>query len=71
MYKYDEVIESSLDYFGGDELAAKVFAGKYALQKARTTVKAHIKEGDTLSVRSSKSSRAPQSRVSIFEEILL
>ncbi len=34
MYNYDEVIESSLDYFGGDELAAKVFAGKYALQDA-------------------------------------
>ena len=32
MYTYDEVIESSLDYFAGDELAAKVFAGKYALQ---------------------------------------
>ena len=34
MYTYDEVINSSLEYFGGDELAAKVFAGKYALQDA-------------------------------------
>ena len=31
MYKYEEVFKSSLDYFDGDELAAGVFAGKYAL----------------------------------------
>ena len=34
MYTYDEVIKCSLEYFGGDELAASVFAGKYALQDA-------------------------------------
>jgi len=32
MYTYDEVLEASIEYFGGDELAASVFAGKYALQ---------------------------------------
>ena len=32
MYKYDEVYQASLDYFGGDELAAKVFVDKYALR---------------------------------------
>ena len=32
MYTYDEVFEASKEYFGGDELAASVFAGKYALQ---------------------------------------
>ncbi len=34
MYTYDEVFEASKEYFGGDELAASVFAGKYALQDA-------------------------------------
>jgi len=32
MYKYDEVFKASIEYFNGDELAASVFAGKYALQ---------------------------------------
>ncbi len=31
MYTFEEVIESSTKYFGGDELAASVFANKYAL----------------------------------------
>ena len=31
-YTYDEVFESSLDYFDNDELAAGVFVGKYALK---------------------------------------
>ena len=31
-YSYDEVFNASLAYFGGDELAAKVFVDKYALQ---------------------------------------
>jgi len=34
MYTYDEVFKASVEYFGGDELAASVFAGKYALQDA-------------------------------------
>ena len=34
MYTYDEVFKASIEYFGGDELAASVFAGKYALQDA-------------------------------------
>src|SRR5258708_21231532 len=29
---YDQVLNASLDYFNGDELAAKVFTDKYALQ---------------------------------------
>ena len=32
MYTYDQVLEASTAYFEGDELAASVFAGKYALQ---------------------------------------
>ena len=31
MFTYDEVYQSSLEYFDGDTLAASVFAGKYAL----------------------------------------
>ena len=34
-YTYQEVYDSSLEYFGGDELAASVFAGKYALQNEK------------------------------------
>ena len=32
MYNYQQVFDASLKYFEGDELAASVFAGKYALQ---------------------------------------
>ena len=32
MYNYQQVYEASLEYFNDDELAASVFAGKYALQ---------------------------------------
>lgn len=31
-YSYEQVLEASLKYFNGDDLAAKVFADKYALQ---------------------------------------
>ena len=31
-YTYDEAYEASLEYFGGDELAARVWASKYALR---------------------------------------
>jgi ribonucleoside-diphosphate reductase alpha chain len=31
-YTYEEVRSASIGYFGGDELAAEVFAGKYALR---------------------------------------
>jgi len=34
MYKNDEVFRKSMEYFGGDELAASVFTNKYALQDA-------------------------------------
>jgi len=32
MFKYEEALSASLEYFNGDELAATVFLGKYALQ---------------------------------------
>lgn len=35
MYTYDQVLKSSTTYFDGDELAASVFAGKYALQDGK------------------------------------
>lgn len=31
MWSYEEVLESSIEYFNGDQLAAEVFLGKYAL----------------------------------------
>lgn len=34
VYTYSQVLEASVEYFGGDELAARVFADKYALQDA-------------------------------------
>jgi ribonucleotide reductase alpha subunit len=35
-YTYDEVRRESITYFKGDELAAEVFAGKYALRDAKS-----------------------------------
>jgi len=35
LYTFEEVIEASKEYFGGDELAANVFATKYALTDAK------------------------------------
>lgn len=32
IYTYDEAYEASLKYFDGDELAARVWASKYALK---------------------------------------
>ena len=32
VYAFDEIMKSSTDYFGGDELAASVWANKYALR---------------------------------------
>jgi ribonucleoside-diphosphate reductase alpha chain len=34
IYTFEEACKASLDYFNGDELAAKVFVGKYALKDA-------------------------------------
>jgi ribonucleoside-diphosphate reductase alpha chain len=34
MYTFDEAYKASVDYFGGDELAAKVWVNKYALKDA-------------------------------------
>jgi ribonucleoside-diphosphate reductase alpha chain len=34
IYSFDEACKASLDYFSGDELAAKVFVNKYALKDA-------------------------------------
>ena len=31
-YTYDEAFEASLAYFGGDELAARVWVNKYAMK---------------------------------------
>ena len=31
-YSYDEAFNASLNYFGGDELAARVWVSKYALK---------------------------------------
>ena len=31
-YTYDEDFEASLSYFGGDELAARVWVNKYAMK---------------------------------------
>ena len=36
MYTYEQVLKSSTEYFDGDELAARVFAGKYALQDSES-----------------------------------
>ena len=33
-YTFDDAYKASLDYFCGDELAAKVFVTKYALKDA-------------------------------------
>ena len=33
-YSYDEAYEATLEYFGGDQLAAKVWTTKYALKDA-------------------------------------
>jgi ribonucleoside-diphosphate reductase alpha chain len=37
-YAYDEVRDASVQYFSGDELAADVFAGKYALQDLKGNI---------------------------------
>ena len=31
-YTFDEAFKASIDYFGGDELAAKVWVNKYAVK---------------------------------------
>ena len=32
IYTFDEALQASIPYFGGDELAAKVWVNKYALK---------------------------------------
>ena len=34
VYTFDEAYNAALDYFNGDELAAKVWVNKYALKDA-------------------------------------
>ena len=34
IYTYDEAFKASLEYFGGDELAARVWVNKYALKNS-------------------------------------
>ncbi len=45
-YTYDEVRDASIEYFHGDDLAADVFAGKYALQDLKGTL--HEKTPDDM-----------------------
>lgn len=35
VYTYSQVFEASVEYFNGDEFAAKVFVDKYALQNLK------------------------------------
>jgi ribonucleoside-diphosphate reductase alpha chain len=35
IYSYEEALQSSAEYFNGDELAAKVFVDKYALRNEK------------------------------------
>jgi ribonucleotide reductase alpha subunit len=37
-HTYEEAMSASLDYFGGDELAAQVFVGKYALRDLNSNI---------------------------------
>ena len=37
-YSYDEAFEASLKYFGGDELAARVWVNKYAMKDIFGTI---------------------------------
>lgn len=37
-YTYDEALKASMDYYGGDELAAKVFVDKYALRDGEDNI---------------------------------
>ena len=36
IYTYEQVLEASKEYFNGDELAAKIFTDKYALQNEKS-----------------------------------
>ena len=40
-YQPKEIMESSIAYFGGDELAANVWMNKYALRKLRPQIEKH------------------------------
>ena len=40
-FNYDESLQSSIEYFDGDELAAKVFLDKYALRNERSDEGGH------------------------------
>ena len=37
-YTFDEAYKASLDYFSGDELAAKVWVSKYALKDSQGVI---------------------------------
>ena len=37
-YSYDEAFKASLEYFNGDELAARVWVNKYAMKEDRKSV---------------------------------
>ena len=38
VYTYDEAVQASREYFGGDEMAAKVWVSKYALKDSQETI---------------------------------
>ncbi|MBB1537379.1 MAG: ribonucleoside-diphosphate reductase, adenosylcobalamin-dependent, partial [Bacteroidia bacterium] len=38
VYTYDEAVQASREYFGGDEMAAKVWVSKYALKDSQGTI---------------------------------
>lgn len=40
-YTYDEAFKASLDYFDGDELAAKVWVNKYAMKDSFGNIYEH------------------------------
>ena len=37
-YTFDEALKASLEYFGGDELAARVWVNKYAMKDSYGTI---------------------------------
>ena len=43
-YTFDEAFRASKEYFGGDELAARVWANKYALKDSYGNIFHHNKD---------------------------
>ena len=70
-YSYDEAYNASLDYFGGDELAARVWVSKYALKDSfgniyeKTPDDMHMRLASEISRIESKYA-APMSKEEVF-----